>query len=60
MWSYYMRPSTSRTFITLCCLKFEGRAVLNIDHPGPELKGSGRRGESGHVDNILNYEMKTP
>ncbi|OAF54301.1 hypothetical protein VC83_09353 [Pseudogymnoascus destructans] len=28
---------------------FEGRAVLSLDHPGPELKGSGRRGESGHV-----------
>ncbi|OBT83164.1 hypothetical protein VE02_08248 [Pseudogymnoascus sp. 03VT05] len=28
---------------------FEGRAVLNLDHPGPELKGSGRKGESGHV-----------
>ncbi|KFY11886.1 hypothetical protein V492_04205 [Pseudogymnoascus sp. VKM F-4246] len=28
---------------------FEGRAVLNLDYPGPELKGSGRRGENGHV-----------
>ncbi|KFY27950.1 hypothetical protein V493_03191 [Pseudogymnoascus sp. VKM F-4281 (FW-2241)] len=28
---------------------FEGKAVLNLDHPGPELKGSGRRGENAHV-----------
>jgi hypothetical protein len=26
-----------------------GRAVLNLDRPGPELKNSGRRGEDGHV-----------
>jgi hypothetical protein len=28
-----------------------GRSVLSVDVPGPELKGSGRRGESG--DNVL-------
>lgn len=27
----------------------DGRAVLALDEPGPELKGSGRRGESDHV-----------
>ncbi|KFY99476.1 hypothetical protein V498_00733 [Pseudogymnoascus sp. VKM F-4517 (FW-2822)] len=31
---------------------FEGRAVLNLDHPGPELKGSGRRGDNGHVVHV--------
>ena len=27
----------------------DGRAVLGLDHPGPELKGSDRRGESDRV-----------
>jgi hypothetical protein len=29
--------------------QLDGRAVLGLDHPGPELKGSGRRGEDGDV-----------
>lgn len=27
----------------------DGRAVLALDHPGPELKGTGRRGEADRV-----------
>ena len=30
-------------------MREDGRAVLALDHPGPELKGSERRGESERV-----------
>lgn len=44
-------PPWTHKYISPKLLKIssDGRAVLALDHPGPELKGSGKRGETDRV-----------